>query len=176
MIRFCGGLTKRPLDALNCFTCSHFSVIKKKEKTTTKSTRFQYMQSCLFLCFLHLVFFFLFFLRVLFIFYWSAMIAVGAQSLRGVQIKSPGTCECTHVLRPPASSAEPSPAPAWARRSLIKSPPGARREGRECVYYNTFAPYTMFSLWPWLSPVGPSRSQPSAPSLGLWGLIRQTGN
>lgn len=32
MIRFCGGLTKRPLDALNCFTCSHFSVIKKKKK------------------------------------------------------------------------------------------------------------------------------------------------
>lgn len=46
-------------------------------------------------------------------------------------------------------------------------------EGGECVYYNTFTPYTMFSLWSWLSPVGPLRSQPLL-SLILWGLINQS--
>lgn len=56
---------------------------------------------------------------------------------------------------------------AWLRT------PRGSVEGRECVYYNTFTPYTMFSLWAWLSPVGRSRSQPLL-SLILWGLINQS--
>lgn len=122
MIRFCGGLTKRPLDALNCFTCSHFPAIKKKrkKKTTTKSTGLHTCSRVSFLCFFVL----LFFGAGLFIFFWSPMIAVGAQSLGGAQIKAPGTCECAHVFGPPASSAEQSPTSPWARCSLIKSSPG----------------------------------------------------
>lgn len=37
-------------------------------------------------------------------------------------------------------------------------------ERRDCVYYNTFMPYTVFSLGPWLCPVGLLQSEPLLPT------------
>lgn len=54
----------------------------------------------------------------------------------------------------------------------LRAPQGLA-EGRECVYYNTLMPHTMFRLWSWLSPVGLLRLQPLL-SLNLWGLINHT--
>lgn len=86
--------------------------------------------------------------------------------------KSPRTCKfrhfwvfCLHLL---FIFCVGTMCAAWFEWGLSRVSQG----GREYVYYNTFTPYTMFSLWAWLSPVGPSRSQPLLSS-NLRGLINQ---
>lgn len=139
---------QQPLGALNCSMLTHFSLMNKTIQGTIYCDFFP--------------------------FFGDERVSTESSRLKMPQRssgKSPRTCEFTHFFCPFFSS--------FVQRHhhvctvvWLRAPQGFA-EGRECVYYNTFMPYTMFSLWSWLSPVGPSRSQPLL-SLNLWGLINQT--
>lgn len=79
----------------------------------------------------------------------------GAKVSQRSSAKRPRACEFT-----PFSDFPPLHF-MWRHRHVytvvwLRAPQGLA-EGREFVYFNTFMPYTMFSLWSWLSPAGPSR-------------------
>lgn len=124
---------KRPVDALNCFRCGHFCAFKKRKSNSHKINPPPIRVST--------SLFYLFFLEG-FVYTLLSDDHSGAEKPRRTSNKSPRTCECAHVLRPPASSAEPRRcrecAAVW-----LRAPWGSAGGKRMCLLQHFCALYNV---------------------------------